>query len=122
MTSIKQKIFAISLSIAMVIGAISSISFSSVYATGDNHKNNDNVKVDCNDVAITLATLYLALGDLDQEGLDELEDELNEGEIAGSIDEIIDDFQNVLDEVNDECEDIDFIGFVDFEDLDLARD
>jgi hypothetical protein len=47
--------------------------------------------------------------------MDTLEDELQEGEIANNVDELNDNFQNVLDKVNDKCEDIDFLGFVEFE-------
>jgi len=83
----------------------------------DNHddNNNDKVKVNCKDVAFALVTLELALGDLDEEGADTLDDELQEGEIANDVDELNDNFQNVLDEVNDECEDVGFLGFVEFE-------
>ena len=99
--------------------AASSVSCSSVYAGGDKHKNNDKAKVDCNDVGIALATLALAYGDLDSDGKATLEDELQEGKIAGSIDDIRDNLQNVLDAVKNKCEDVDFIGFVDFESEDF---
>jgi hypothetical protein len=77
--------------------------------------------VDCNDVAITLATLSLALGDLDESGFEQLEDSLEEGEISRSVDDIRENFQNVLETVNDKCEDVDFIGFVDFEEEDFTK-
>ena len=92
-----------------LISAISS-SFGSVYASGD-----DKVKVNCKDVAFALVTLELALGDLDEEGQNTLEDELQEGEIASNVNELNDNFQNVLDKVNDKCDDVDFLGFVEFE-------
>lgn len=98
----------------MIIAA-SSVSYSSVYAGGDKHKNNDNVKVDCNDFGSALATLSLAYGDPDSAGKATLEDELQEGEIAESIDDIRDNMQNVLDTVKNKCEDVDFIGFAGFE-------
>jgi hypothetical protein len=111
------KLLSISLFLAMIIGTTTSGAFSSVYAGGDKDKNNgDKVKVDCNDVAIALATLYLALGDLDEDAFNTLEDELQEGEIAGSVSDIVGNLQNVLDTVKDKCGDLDFgINFVDFE-------
>jgi hypothetical protein len=96
------------------LGITSSNFFETVYAAGD------KVKVECTDVAITLATLALALGDLDKDSFNQLEDELQEGEIANSVDEIRDNFQNVVDKVNDKCEDVDFVGFVDFEEPDFV--
>jgi hypothetical protein len=57
----------------------------------------------------------LALGDLDEEGQNTLEDSLQEGDIARHVDELNDNFQNVLDKVNDKCEDVDFLNFVEFE-------
>ena len=116
------KLLSVSLFAIMVIGTITNGAFSSAYAGEDNHhKNGDKVKVDCKDTAITLATLALALGDLDEEGFNELEDELQEGEIADNVDEIRDNFQNVLDKVEDKCEDVDFVGFVDFEEEDFTE-
>jgi hypothetical protein len=117
MVKINQKILTISFFAIMVIATISISSFSSVYANGDSHKNNNNdkVKVNCKDVALALVTLKLALGDLDEEGQNTLEDELQEGEIANNVDELNDNFQNVLDKVNDKCEDVNFLGFVEFE-------
>ena len=47
------------------------------------------------------------------------DDELQEGKIAGSIDDIRDNLQNVLDAVKNKCENVDFIGFVDFESEDF---
>ena len=115
------KLLSASLFAVMVIGTITSGAVSSAYAGGDNHdKNGDKVKVDCNDVGIALATLALALGDLDEEGFEQLEDELQEGEISGSVDDIRENFQNVLDKVEDKCEDVDFVGFVDFEEEDFT--
>ncbi len=65
------KLLSVSLFAIMVIGTITSSAFSSAYAGEDNHNNNgDKVKVDCKDTAITLATLALALGDLDEDGFD----------------------------------------------------
>ncbi len=64
----------------MVIGTITNGAFGSAYSGGDIHnKNGDKVKVDCKDTTITLATVTLALGELDEEGFDELEGELQEG-------------------------------------------
>ena len=120
MVKINQKLLAISFLPIMVIAAISSSSFSSVYAGGDS----DKVKVDCDDVASALATLWLAVGDLDDEGRDTLDDELQEGEIIDSsedVEDLADNFQNVIDKVDDKCDDLDFgIGFVDFEDWNLS--
>ena len=76
---------------------------------------------DCNNVAITLATLSLDLGDLDESGFEQLEDSLEEGEISKSVDDIRENFQNVLETVDDKCEDVDFIGFVDFEEEDFTK-
>lgn len=116
------KLLSASLFLAMIIGTATSGAFSSAYAGGDNHNNNgDNVKVDCVNVAIALATLSLALVDLDEEGFNQLEGELQEGEIAGSVDEIRGNLQNVLETVEDKCEDVDFVGFVDFEAGDFTR-
>ena len=111
------KLFSASLFPLMVIGTMTSGAISSAYAGEDNHdKNGDKVKVDCKDTAITLATLALALGDLDEESFNTLEDELQEGEIAGSVSDIVGNLQNVLDTVKDKCGDLDFgINFVDFE-------
>lgn len=50
------------------------------------------MKVDCDDVAMALETLRLAVGDLDDDGRDTLDDELQEGEIASNVEEIADNF------------------------------
>ncbi|MGH9975508.1 MAG: hypothetical protein ACRD8Z_06690 [Nitrososphaeraceae archaeon] len=93
--------------------AIGGSSFESVYAL-------DKVKVDCDDDAIALANLWLADGDLDDDRRDTLDDELQEGEIADSVEEIANNFQNVIDKVDFKCDDLDFgISFVDFEDWNL---
>ena len=117
MNKIDKKQLTISLFVViMTIGlGMTNSSLESVYAASD------KVKVDCNDIAISLATLALALGDLDEDGISQLEDELQEGEIATSVDEIRDNFQNVLDKVNDNCDDVDFVGFVDFEEPDFVK-
>lgn len=66
-----------------------------------------------------LATLDIALGALDEYQIEgSVEATLEEAEISRSLDDIQENFQNVLDEVNDECEDVDFIGFVEFEERD----
>lgn len=116
------RLLAVSLFVVMMIGTTTSGVSTSAYADDDddNHKNNgDNVKVDCVDVAISLATLDIALGALDEDQIEgSVESTLREAEISRTVDDIRENFQNVLDEVNDECEDVDFIGFVDFEEKD----
>jgi hypothetical protein len=123
MVKINQRSLTMGLSAILVAAAIGSSSFGAVYADNNNHKNNDNnnnndkVKVDCNDVAMALATLWLAVGDLDEDGRDTLDDELEEGEISQNVEDIADNFQNVRDKVGDKCDNLDFgINFVDFED------
>jgi hypothetical protein len=121
------KILLASLFVVLIIGTTTSSSaFSSAYAAGENHKDNkDKVKASCNDVSITLATLYLALQDITAEGregiLEELEDELQEGEVGNSLGELIGNFQNVLDRANEQCPDDNIRGFVDFEAIDVTR-
>jgi hypothetical protein len=119
MVKINQLSLTIGLSAILVTAVIGSGSFAAVYADG----KNDKVKVDCNDVASALATLWLAVGDLDEDGRDTLDDELQEGEIIDNsedVEDIADNFQNVIDRVDDKCDDLDFgIGFVDFEDWGL---
>jgi hypothetical protein len=78
--------------------------------------------VDCNDVGIALATLSLAYSNLDEDQIENLEDSLQEGEISGDVDALRDNLQNVLETVEDKCEDVDFIGFVDFESEDFVVD
>ena len=114
------RLLALSLFVVIMIGTTTNGVFTPAYADNDNDKNNgDNVKVDCVDVAITLATLDIALGALDEDQLEgSVESTLREAEISRTVDDIRENFQNVLDEVNDECEDVDFIGFVDFEERD----
>ncbi len=115
------KLFS-SLFTLMVIETITSSAFSSAYAGKDNHDNNDGdkVKVVCNDVGIALATLSLAYGNLDEEGIENIEKSLQEGEISRDVDALRDNLQNVLETVEDKCEDVDFIGFVDFESEDFV--
>lgn len=65
------KLLSVSLFLVMMIGTTTSSAFSSAYADKDKDKNNgDNVKVDCVDVAITLATLDIALGALDEDQIE----------------------------------------------------
>jgi hypothetical protein len=130
MVKINQRSLTMGLSAILVAAAIGSSSFGAVYADNnndnDNNDNSDNdndnddndkVKVDCNDVAMALATLWLAVGDLDEDGRDTLDDELQEGEISQNVEDIADNFQNVRDKVGDKCDNLDFgINFVDFED------
>jgi hypothetical protein len=121
MVKINQQSLTIGLSAILVTAAIGSSSFGAVYADNNNNNNDkdndhDKVKVDCNDVATALATLWLAVGDLDEDGRDTLDDELQEGEISQNVEDLADNFQNVKDKVDDKC-DLDFgINFVDFED------
>jgi hypothetical protein len=114
------KVLSASLFLVMIKGTTTSGAFSSAYADSDNDKNNgDNVKVDCVDVAISLAALNIALRALDEDQIEgSVEATLEEAEISGSLDDIQENFQNVLDEVNDECEDVDYIGFVESEERD----
>jgi hypothetical protein len=116
MVKMNQKSLAIGLFAILATAVIGNNPFGSVYAGGDS----DKVKVDCDDVAMALATLWLAVGDLDDDGRDTLDDELQEGEIANDVEEIADNFQNVIDKVDDKCDDLDFgINFIDFEDWNL---
>ncbi len=100
----------------MIIGTTTIDVISSAYTGSDNDKNNeDNVKEDLVGVDIALATLDIALGSLDEDQIENsVEDILEITEISWDLDDIRENFQNVLDKVNDECEDADFIGFVDF--------
>jgi hypothetical protein len=106
---------------AMMI-AVSSVSCSSVYAGGDKHKNNDKAKVECNDVGIALATLSLAYANLDEQGKGNVDDSLEEGEIAPNVDAIRDNLQSVLHTVEYKCGNVDFLGFVDFNSEDFVVD
>jgi hypothetical protein len=121
------KILLASLFVVLIIGTTtSSGAFSSAHAAGENHKDNkDKAKANCNDVSITLATLYLALQDITAEGregiFEELEDELQEGGVGNSLGGLIGNFQNVLDRANEQCPDDDIRGFVDFEEIDATR-
>ena len=118
------RLFSASLFVIMVIETITSGTFSSAYAGEDNLDNNDgdNVMVDCNDVGIALATLSLAYGNSDEEGNENLEESLQEDEISMDVDALRDNLQNVLETVEDKCEDVDFIGFVDFDSEDFVVD
>ena len=61
----------------------------------------------------------VSCGDLDDDGRDTLDDELQEDDIANDVGEMADNFQNVIDKVDDKCDDPDFgINFVDFENWD----
>ncbi len=113
------KILSASLLAVMMVATVTSGAFGSVYADNKNHNNNnDKVKVDCVDVAIALATLDLALEALDEDQIEnQVEPTLEEAEIAPNLDALRDNLQNVLDTVNDKCDNVDFIGFVDFEDV-----
>jgi hypothetical protein len=116
MVKMIQKSLAIGLLTIVMTTTIGSTFFGSVYAGGDS----DKVEVDCDDVAMALATLWLAVGDLDDDGRDTLDDELQEGDISSNVEDLADNFQNVIDDVDDECDDLDFgINFVDFEDWNL---
>jgi hypothetical protein len=120
MVKMNQQSLAIGLFAIMAAAAIGSSSFGSVYADGDS----DKVKVDCDDVAMALTTLFLAVEDLDDDGRDTLDDELQEGELIDSsedVEDLADNFQNVKDKVDDKCGDFDFsFNFVDFEDWNLS--
>ncbi len=110
-----HKILSVSLLAVMMVATVTSGAFGSVYADNNNHNNNNNndkVKVDCNDVGIALATLDIALGTLEEDQIEnQLEPTLEEAEIASSLSDIRDNLENVLDDVKDKCEDVDFIDF-----------
>ena len=118
---INYKLLTISMLVVIMIGTTTSGVFSSAYAGGDKHKNNDKVKLNCIDVGIALATLSLAYGQLDKEGKESVDDSLEEGEIAPNVDAIRDNLQNVLHTVKDKCGNVDFLGFVDFNSEDLIK-
>ena len=116
------KLLSASLFLVMIIGTTTSGALSSAYAGGDKHKNNDKVKLNCTDVGIALATLSLAYADLDEQGKGNVDDSLEEGEIAPNVDAIRDNLQSVLHTVEDKCGNVDFLGFVDFNSEDFVVD
>ena len=106
----------------MIIGTATSGALSSAYAGGDKHKNNEKVRLNCTDVGIALATLSLAYSDLNEQGKGNVDDSLEEGEIAPNVDSIRGNLQNVLHTVEDKCGNVDFLGFVDFNSEDFVVD
>ena len=91
--------------------------FPTAYAANNNH--DDKVKLDCLDAALTLVTLDFAI-DLGGEDLeDDLSSTLDEAEIAPNLESIEDNFQNVLDKLEDRCDEEnvqDILEFIDFTD------
>ena len=96
------------------------------YAGGDNHdadngngNDHDKTKLDCLDAALTLVTLDFAI-DLGGEDLeDDLSSTLEEAEIAPDLESIEENFQNVLDKLENRCngENVqDILEFIDFTD------
>jgi hypothetical protein len=59
-----------------------------------------DVNVNCRDAALALATLNIAVGLSDKSDLD---DSLQEGDIADGINELQDNFESLVDDVKDEC-------------------
>lgn len=110
MSKFNHNLLTISIFTAMLV-VVSSASHSLAYAS----THNDKVGVNCVDVAITLATLDIALGALDENGKSSVDASLDEALIAKNVDDVRENFQNVLDTVNGKCEKVDFLGFVDFE-------
>ena len=90
--------------------------FATAYAAKDNH---DKVKLDCLDAALTLVTLDFTI-DLGGEDLEvDVSSTLDEAEIASNLDSIQDNFQNVLDKLEDKCDEEnvqDILDFIDFND------
>ena len=90
------------------------------FANNRNDNNNDDkVKLDCLDAALTLVTLDFAI-DLGGEDLeDDLSSTLDEAEIAPDLESIEENFQNVLDKLEDRCNEEnvqDILEFIDFTD------
>jgi hypothetical protein len=89
----------------------------SAYAS--NNSQDDKVKLDCLDAALTLVSLDFAL-DLGGEDLkDDLSATLDEAEIAPDLDSIQDNLQGALDIVEDRCDEDnvqDILEFIDFND------
>ncbi len=96
------------------------------YAGGDDHdadnrngNDHDKTKLDCLDAALTLVTLDFAI-DLGGEDLeDDLSSTLDEAEIAPDLESIEENFQNVLDKLENRCNEEnvqDILEFIDFTD------
>jgi hypothetical protein len=89
------------------------------FADNRNDNNDDKVKLDCLDAALTLVTLDFAI-DLGGDDLeDDLSSTLDEAEIAPDLESIEENFQNVLDKLEDRCDEEnvqDILEFIDFTD------
>ena len=89
------------------------------FADNGNDNNDDKVKLDCLDAALTLVTLDFAI-DLGGEDLeDDLSATLDEAEIAPDLESIEENFQNVLDKLENRCNEEnvqDILEFIDFTD------
>jgi hypothetical protein len=99
--------------------------FSTIFAVPDtfadkgNENGHDKIKLDCLDVALTLVTLDFAI-DLGGEDLEyDLSSTLDEAEIAPDLESIEENFQNVLDKLENRCDEEnvqDILEFIDFTD------
>jgi hypothetical protein len=99
--------------------------FSTIFAVPDafadkgNENGHDKIKLDCLDVALTLVTLDFAIdlggGDLEVD----LSSTLDEAEIAPDLESIEENFQNVLEKLENRCDEEnvqDILEFIDFTD------
>jgi hypothetical protein len=105
---------------------IATTTISTIFAVPDafadnrnDNNNDDKVKLDCLDAALTLVTLDFAI-DLGGDDLeDDLSSTLDEAEIAPDLESIEENFQNVLDKLEDRCNEEnvqDILEFIDFTD------
>jgi hypothetical protein len=111
--------------LALLLTATTTIISTTIFAVPDafadnrNDNNDDKVKLDCLDAALTLVTLDFAI-DLGGEDLeDDLSSTLDEAEIAPDLESIEENFQNVLDKLEDRCDEEnvqDILEFIDFTD------
>ena len=89
------------------------------FADKRNENGHDKIKLDCLDVALTLVTLDFAI-DLGGEDLEyDLSSTLDEAEIAPDLESIEENFQNVLDKLENRCDEEnvqDILEFIDFTD------
>jgi hypothetical protein len=111
------KVLPITLAAALLLGTTGISGLSTANAENKNH--DDKVKLDCLDAALTLVTLDFAI-DLGGDDLEtDISSTLDEAEIAPNLESIEDNFQNVQDKLEDNCDEEnvqDILEFIDFND------
>jgi hypothetical protein len=111
------KLLPITLAAALLLGTTGISGLSTANAENKNH--DDKVKLDCLDAALTLVTLDFAI-DLGGDDLEtDISSTLDEAEIAPNLESIEDNFQNVQDKLEDNCDEEnvqDILEFIDFND------